>query len=54
MDSLTLKRHKSFQNENNKKAKHRFAPSCLIFKLQREALKFNDIYVSWSFPNLTW
>ena len=35
MDSLTLKR---------------FAPRPLIFKLQQEVLKFNDICVSWSSP----
>ena len=48
MDSLTLKRDNSFQNENNRKAIHRFAPRPLIFKLQQAVLKFNDIYVSWS------
>ena len=26
MDSLTLKRHNSFQNQNNRKATHSFAP----------------------------
>ena len=30
MDSLTLKRHNSFQNENNRKATHSFAPRPLI------------------------
>ena len=39
MDSLTLKCHNSF-----------FAPGNLIFKLQQEVLKFNDICVSWSSP----
>ena len=43
MDSLTLKRHNSFQNENNKKATHSFAPRPLIFKLEQEGLKFNEI-----------
>ena len=44
MDSLTLKRHnKSFQNKNNRKATHSFAPRPLIFKLQQKAWKFNDI-----------
>ena len=47
MDSLTLK-HNYFQNENNRKATHSFAPRPLIFKLQQEVLKFNDICVSWS------
>ena len=47
MDSLILKRLNSFENQNNIKAKHSFAPRPLIFKLQKEALKFNDIYVSW-------
>ena len=42
MDLLTLKRHNSLQNENNRKATHNFAPRPLIFKLQQEVLKFND------------
>ena len=45
MDSLTLKRHNYFQNVNNKKATHSFAPRTLIFKLQEEVLK---IFLSWS------
>ena len=48
MDSLTLKRHNSFQNLNNRKATHSFAPRPLIFKFQEEVLKLNNIYVSWS------
>ena len=48
MDSLTLKCHNSWQNQNNRKARHSFAPRPLIFKLQQEVLKFNDIYMSWS------
>ena len=32
MDSLTLKRHNYFQNQNNRKAVHGFAPWALIFK----------------------
>ena len=54
MDSLTLKCHNSFQNENNRKATHSFAPRPLIFRLQQEVLKFNDIFVSWSTLKLTW
>ena len=50
MDSLTLKRHNSFQNKNNRKATHSFAPRTLIFKLQQEVLKFSDICLSWSSP----
>ena len=42
MDSLTLKRHNFFRNENNRKATHSFAPRLLIFKVQQEVLKFND------------
>ena len=49
MDSLTLK-HNYFQNENNRKATHSFAPRPLIFKLQQEVSKFNDICVSWGSP----
>ena len=47
MESLNLK-HNSFQNENNRKATHRFVPRPLIFKLEQEVLNFNDICVSWS------
>ena len=50
MDSLTLKRHNPSQNQNNRKARHSFAPRHLIFKLQQEVLKFIDICVSWSSP----
>ena len=53
MDSLTLKYHKyhkSFQNQNDRKAKNSFAPRPLIFKLQEQVWKFNDIYVNWSSP----
>ena len=46
MDSLFLKRHNSFQNQNNKKATRSFAPRPLIFKLQQEVLKFIGICVS--------
>ena len=54
IDSLNLKSHNSLQNKNNKKATQSFAPRLLIFKLQQEDWKFNDICVSWSSPNLTW
>ena len=50
MDLLTLKGHKSFQNQNNKKPTHSFDPRPLIFKLQQEVLKFNGNFVSWSSP----
>ena len=50
MDSLTLTRHKYFQNKNNRKATHSFASRPLIFKLRQEVSKFNDIYVSWGSP----
>ena len=43
MDSLTLKRPNYFQNENNRKATHIFASRRLIFNLQQEVLKFNNI-----------
>ena len=49
MNSLTLKRVNSFQNENNRKATHSFAPRPLIFKLQQKVLKLN-IRQSRSFP----
>ena len=50
MDSLTLKRCNSFQNKNNRKATHSFAPRPLIFKLQQEVSKINDICISGSAP----
>ena len=43
MDSLTLKCHNSFQNKDNEKATHSFAPRPLIFKLQQELLKLSGI-----------
>ena len=54
MDSLTLKRHNTFQNKNNRKATHSFAPRPLIFKLQQEVLKLKDTCVSWSPKKRTW
>ena len=36
MDYLTLKRHNSFQNQNNKKATDSVPSRPLIFKLQQE------------------
>ena len=50
MDTSTLIDHNSFQNQNNGKATQIFAPRLLIFKLQQEVLKFNDLCVSWSSP----
>ena len=52
MDSLILKGHKSFQNKNSRKATHSFAPRSLIFKLQQEVLKFNDIELELSKTDL--
>ena len=43
MHSLTLERHSSFENLYSRKATHAFALRPLIFKLQQEVLKFNDI-----------
>ena len=40
MDFLTLNRHNSFQNKNNKKATHIFAPSAMYFKLEQENFWF--------------
>ena len=45
MKFWTLKRHNSFQNENNLKVTHSFASRFLIFKLQQDVLKFNDICI---------
>ena len=50
MDCFTLKRHHSFENENNRKATESFAPRLLIFKFQQDVLKFNDICLSCSSP----
>ena len=50
MESLTLKRHNSFQNQNNKNTTHSFASRPLTFKFQHEGRKFNDVCVSWSSP----
>ena len=52
MDSLILKGHKSFQNKNSRKATYSFAPRSLIFKLQQEVLKFNDIELELSKTDL--
>ena len=38
-----LKRLNSFQNEYNRKDTHSFVPRPLIFKLQQDVLKLNDI-----------
>ena len=51
MESLTLKWQNSFQNKNNRKATQSFACRDLVFKLQQEVSKINDICVSWSSPN---
>ena len=45
MNSLTLKRHISFQDKHDRKSTHDFIPEALIFKLQ-QVLKSNDLYVS--------
>ena len=50
MDSLTLKRLNYFQNKNNTKANHGFTPRTLIFKLEKEVFKFNNICVSGTSP----
>ena len=39
MDSLTLKLHNSFQNKNNRKARHSFAARPLIFKFSTRRFK---------------
>ena len=48
MNSLTLRRHNSFQNYNNRIATHSFAARPVIFNLQQEVLKLSYICVSWS------
>ena len=50
VNSLNLKHCNSIKNKNSRKATHSFAPRLLIFKLQQEVWKFNDTYLSWSFP----
>ena len=39
--TLTLKRHNSIQNQNNRKATYSFATRPLIFKLQQEVRKLD-------------
>ena len=39
MDSLTLKRHNSFQNKNDKKDTHSFAPRPLISEVATRSFK---------------
>ena len=46
--TLTLRRHNSFQNYNNRIATHSFAARPVIFNLQQEVLKLSYICVSWS------
>ena len=41
MESLTLKRHNSFQNKNNRKATHILAPGPLILRLRELELPKN-------------
>ena len=43
MDFLTLKRRNSFQNKNYRKATYSFTPKPLIFKLQQEVWKLNEL-----------
>ena len=50
MDSSTWKRHNSYQNKNNRKATHSFAPKPLIFELQQEVSNVHDICMSRSSP----
>ena len=50
MDSLTLKRHNSFQIKVIEKPHAVLLPDLLIFKFQQEVLKSNDICVSLSSP----
>ena len=50
MDSWTLKRHNTFQNKNNGKAPHSFAPRPLIFKLKQEVWKYSDVCMSLGSP----
>ena len=52
--SLTVRRHNSFQNWNNRKTPHAFVIRSLIFKLQQKVLKSNYICVGWSSHKLTW
>ena len=54
MHVLTLKRHNSFQNENNSKAAHSFHPRPLVFKLYQKFLKLNDSATVGATPKLTW
>ena len=48
MDSLTLKLHNSFQNKNNRKARHSLLPDLWFLSSQQGVLKVNDIRMSWN------
>ena len=50
MDPFTLKRHNSFQNENNTKATLSFSHRPLNFRLQQEVLKFNEFEFPKNWP----
>ena len=50
MDSVTLKRHNSFQIKYNRKTTYSFTQRPRIFMLLQEFWKFNDIFVSWCSP----
>ena len=54
MDPLTSKHHSSFQNKNNRKATHTFAPKPLIFKLQQEVWKFKVLSRSYFLNSNRW
>ena len=43
--------HNFFQYYNNREATHTIAPKSLIFIVQQEIWKFNDICMSWNFLN---
>ena len=43
-----------FKCPNSFQKSHAVLPPDVIFKLQQEVLKLNDICVIWSSPQLTW
>ena len=45
---FTFLLNKKYQNQNSRNAIHAFAPKDRMLKLEKQALKFNDIYMRWS------
>ena len=53
-DSLNSKHHNSFQNQNNIKSTHAFAPTPLMFKLQKISCRYQRYLLVGAWQKLTW